>query len=125
MRGLSIAPFEGNHPCPSVVLSHPSESPEPSQLRLDASTPDRYTLRVATILDLPEVLPRLVRWTVDEYEHLAEQGLIPKQAELLRGLVIEKMPKSPLHRALAKRLYDLIDTMRASRTRWHFSAFLD
>jgi Uma2 family endonuclease len=60
-----------------------------------------------TILDLPEVRPRVVRWTVQEYESLAEQGLLPKQAELLRGLVIEKMPKFPLHRALSKRLYDL------------------
>ena len=49
-----------------------------------------------------------MRWSVEEYEQLAEQGVIPKNAELLRGLVIEKMPKSPLHRALSKRLHDLI-----------------
>src|SRR4051812_9371 len=63
---------------------------------------------MAKILDLPEVHDRVVRWSVEEYEQLAEQGIIPKQAELLRGLVIEKMAKSPLHRALSKRLYDLI-----------------
>jgi Uma2 family endonuclease len=62
---------------------------------------------MSTLLDLPEVHSRVVRWTVDEYEQLAEQGLIPRQAELFRGLIIEKMPKSPLHRSLSKRLYDL------------------
>lgn len=59
-----------------------------------------------TLHDLPEVPPAR-RFTVEEYEQLAEQGKIPRQAELLRGLIIKKMPKSPLHRALSKRLYDL------------------
>lgn len=63
---------------------------------------------MASLLAVPEVPERLMRWSVDEYEHLAEQGIIPRQAELLRGLVVQKMPKSPLHRKLSKRLYDLI-----------------
>ena len=63
---------------------------------------------MATLLDLTEVHPRVMRWSVEEYEQLANQGGIPKHAELLRGLIIEKFPKSPLHRALSKRLYELI-----------------
>jgi Uma2 family endonuclease len=63
---------------------------------------------MAPLLAVPEVSERLVRWSVEEYEQLAEQGALPRRAELLRGLIIEKMPKSPLHRALSKRLYDLI-----------------
>lgn len=62
---------------------------------------------MTTLLDLPEVQSRVVRWTVDEYEQLAELGVIPRQAELLRGIIVKKMPKSPLHCALSKRLYDL------------------
>jgi Uma2 family endonuclease len=34
-----------------------------------------------------------------------------RRTELIRGIVIEKVSKSPLHSALAKRLYDLISAM--------------
>jgi Uma2 family endonuclease len=49
---------------------------------------------------------RVVRWSVDEYERLVENGVLPKRAELIRGLIIERVPKTPLHCALAKWLYD-------------------
>lgn len=34
-----------------------------------------------------------------------------RRTELIRGIAIEKMSKSPLHSALAKRLYDLISRL--------------
>jgi Uma2 family endonuclease len=61
---------------------------------------------MSAILELPEVRERVLRWSVDEYEHLVEAGVIHKNAELLRGIVIERVSKSPLHRALAKWIYD-------------------
>ena len=58
------------------------------------------------ILDIPEVRKRVQRWSVEQYEHLVEQGELAKNNELIRGLIIEKMSKSPLHGSIAKRLYD-------------------
>ncbi len=58
------------------------------------------------ILDLPEVRARMSPLSVEAYETLAEMGAINKRAELIRGFVVNKMPKSPLHCKLAKRIYD-------------------
>ena len=59
------------------------------------------------IFDVPEMV---VRWSVEDYEQLyvplVEQGLLSKRVELIRGLLIKKMPKSPVHGYVAKRLYD-------------------
>jgi Uma2 family endonuclease len=60
------------------------------------------------ILELPEVRQRVSPLTVDEYHRLDEFNEHGRRTELIRGIVIEKMSKSPLHAALAKRLYDLI-----------------
>ena len=58
------------------------------------------------ILDIPEVRQRVHRLSVEQYERFVEQGAYGKQSELIRGLVIEKMSKSPLHGSISKRLYD-------------------
>ena len=55
---------------------------------------------MAAILDLPEVRARVTRWTVADYERLTELGAVSRRAELIRGLIVEKMPKSPLHEFL-------------------------
>jgi Uma2 family endonuclease len=60
---------------------------------------------------MPEVRQRLSRLSVEEYHRLGEFNGKGRRAELIRGLVIEKMSKSPLHSAMAKRLYDLIASM--------------
>lgn len=65
---------------------------------------------MSSILELPEARARAVRWSVEDYEQygewLADQGVLPKRAELIRGIIIEKMSKSPLHVDLFKGLYD-------------------
>ncbi len=65
---------------------------------------------MSSILELPEARARAVRWSVEDYEQfgemLAEHGVLPKRAELIRGIIIEKMPKSSLHVHLSKRIYD-------------------
>ena len=68
---------------------------------------------MAAILDLPEVRERVTRWSVEDYEHLTELGVLPRQAELLRGLIVEKMPKSPLHNFLTNRIAK--DLLRRAR----------
>src|SRR3990172_2591829 len=63
---------------------------------------------MSTILELPEVRQRVSPLTVEEYHRLDEFNERGRRTELIRGIVIEKMSKSPLHAAVAKRLYDLI-----------------
>jgi Uma2 family endonuclease len=66
---------------------------------------------MSVLLDMPEVRQRLSRLSVEEYRRLGEFNGRGRRTELIRGLVIEKMSKSPLHSAMAKRLYDLIASM--------------
>lgn len=46
----------------------------------------------------------MLRWSVADYERLAELGVVPRHAELIRGFIVEKMPKSPLHTFLTQRI---------------------
>ena len=58
------------------------------------------------ILKLPELRERVTQWTVSDYEKLVEQGLAPKHGELIRGIIIDKMSKPPLHADLCDWLRD-------------------
>ena len=57
---------------------------------------------------MAEVRQRVSRLTVEEYHRLDEFNQNGRRTELLRGIVIEKMSKTPLHCSIAKRLYDRI-----------------
>ncbi len=61
---------------------------------------------MSAILELPELRERVARWSVDEYETLVNQGLAPKRGELIHGIIIDKMSKSPLHVDLSRWIYD-------------------
>ncbi|SPE55452.1 conserved hypothetical protein [Verrucomicrobia bacterium] len=63
---------------------------------------------MSAILEIPEVRQRVSRLSVQEYHRLDEFNENGLRTELVRGIVIEKMPKSPLHSSLSKRLYDRI-----------------
>ena len=58
------------------------------------------------ILEIPEMRDRVQRWSTKDYERLVEEGAFGKNHELIRGLVIKKMSKSPLDLSISKRLYD-------------------
>lgn len=60
------------------------------------------------ILDLAEVRERVSTLTVEEYHRLDEFNERGRRTELIRGIAIEKMSKSPLHATIAKRLYDFL-----------------
>src|SRR5580658_2730361 len=47
--------------------------------------------------------------SVAAYHALGELGLIPEKTELLYGFVYTKMPKSPLHCSLVRRLRQLLE----------------
>src|SRR6266568_4221316 len=63
---------------------------------------------MSTILEIPEVRQRVSRLSVEEYHRLDEFNENGRRTELIRGIAIEKMSKSPLHRSIGKRLYDSI-----------------
>src|SRR5207237_1872964 len=63
---------------------------------------------MSAILEIPEVRQRVSRLSVQEYHRLGEFNENGRRTELIRGFVIEKMSKSPLHRTIASLLYDLI-----------------
>ncbi|PWU14103.1 MAG: hypothetical protein C5B50_17920 [Verrucomicrobia bacterium] len=66
---------------------------------------------MSAILEIPEVRKRVSPLTPEEYHRLDEFNEHGRRTELIRGIVIEKMSKSPLHSYLAKRLYDIITAL--------------
>jgi Uma2 family endonuclease len=58
------------------------------------------------ILEIPEVRQRVSPLSVEDYHRLGEFNEHGRRTELIRGIVIEKMSKSPLHRLIASLLYD-------------------
>ncbi|MEA3208971.1 MAG: hypothetical protein QOE70_2028 [Chthoniobacter sp.] len=63
---------------------------------------------MTAILEIPEVRHRVSPLSVAEYHQLGEFNENGRRTELIRGIVIEKMFKSPLHRSIASRLFKLI-----------------
>ncbi len=61
-----------------------------------------------SILEIPEVRQRVSTLTVEEYHQLGEFNENGRRTELIRGIVIEKMSKSPLHRTLVTLLYRIL-----------------
>ncbi|MEY2427651.1 MAG: hypothetical protein QOJ40_536 [Verrucomicrobiota bacterium] len=59
----------------------------------------------AEILEIPEVRRRVSPLSVEEYHGLSEFNENGRRTELIRGILIEKMSKSPQHRILGSRLY--------------------
>ena len=66
---------------------------------------------MSAILELPEVRQRVSPLSVEEYHRLGEFNGHGKRTELIRGIVIERMSKSPLHFSLAKWLYGTLALM--------------
>lgn len=63
---------------------------------------------MSAILEIPEVRQRVSPLSVEEYHRLSEYNERGRRTELFRGIVIEKMSKSPLHRLIVSSLYDRI-----------------
>ncbi len=66
---------------------------------------------MSAILEIPEVRQRISPLSVDEYHRLDEFNKHGRRTELIRGVVIGKMSKSPLHCFIAKLLYDTISRL--------------
>lgn len=59
-------------------------------------------------IEVPNLNERVYRVTVDSYHHLTDIGLVKKRTELIRGVIVNKMSKSPLHSSLLRRLARLL-----------------
>jgi Uma2 family endonuclease len=57
-------------------------------------------------LDLPEVREQILRISVEEYHRQPESP----RTELLRGLVLRKTPKSPLHCFVVEKLREILES---------------
>jgi Uma2 family endonuclease len=60
------------------------------------------------MLEIPEVRASVSPIAVEQYHQFPELNENGRRTELVRGVVIEKMPKSPLHAGIAKILYDAL-----------------
>lgn len=58
------------------------------------------------MLEIPEVRARISPVAVAQYHQFPEFNEHGRRTELIHGIVIEKMPKSPLLASIAKLLYD-------------------
>jgi Uma2 family endonuclease len=68
-------------------------------------------MSVSSILDRPSVRQAALPITVEQYHRLSEQAIICEQTELLRGVIIEQMTKSPLHTYIVQFLVKWLDSV--------------
>ena len=76
---------------------------------MTATNTTGLTTPASVFLASPEIRERLHRLSLDDYHRLGEQGIIGERTELIRGVVIDKMSKSPLHAWLTSMLYTWLD----------------
>jgi Uma2 family endonuclease len=59
---------------------------------------------VISILENASIRRQVAPLSVETYHALGGMGSLPENVELLRGMLVEKMSKSPLHSAVCQRL---------------------
>ncbi|MEX2171460.1 MAG: Uma2 family endonuclease [Pirellulales bacterium] len=72
---------------------------------------------MASVLDNPAVRQAALPITVEQYHELGRTGIIPANTELVRGVILGKMIKSPEHSWLVQYLVDWLRS--ALPTGWH------
>jgi Uma2 family endonuclease len=66
---------------------------------------------MSSILDKPSVRDAALPITVAQYHRLSEEAIISERTELLRGVIIEQMTKSPLHTYVVRRLVTWLESV--------------
>jgi Uma2 family endonuclease len=64
---------------------------------------------MTAVLDVPEIRERVSPLSVAEYHQLGEFNENGRRTELIRGIIIQKMSKSPLHRFIADQLRRILE----------------
>ena len=59
---------------------------------------------LAPALDQPSIRARMHPISVETYHCFGETGRVGERTELIRGVIIDQMPKSPLHSSIVQRL---------------------
>ena len=80
---------------------------EPPEVHAARWMPDaaHADARLTALLELPGMRARVSRLSVEACEAMVEKGLVDERTELIRGLLLKKMSKSPLHSTLVKRIF--------------------
>lgn len=65
---------------------------------------------MASVLDNPAVRQAALPISVEQYHELGRAGIIPEKTELVRGVILGKMIKSPEHSWLVQYLADWLRT---------------
>ena len=65
-------------------------------------------LPVTALLESPAIRQQVHLMSIDEYHRAGLTGVFSDDVELLRGIVVTKMPKSPLHELVADQLMDIL-----------------
>ena len=76
-----------------------------------------FSAHMTAVLDVPQIRDRLLRASVADYHRYTEG----QPTELLRGIVIEKMSRSPLHIFIAQKLHNIL----AGQIAPEFAVFLE
>ena len=63
---------------------------------------------MTALLELSEVRERVHLVSVADYHRLGQLGMISEDVELLRGIIVDKMSKSPLHEFVSQKLLKLL-----------------
>ena len=72
---------------------------------------------MSSVLGPPEAIQRFsIRLNVDQYHQLCDAGIVTERTELLSGIVVEKMGKSPLHTWTVAFLSDWLRNLLPSNT---------
>ena len=65
---------------------------------------------MTALLELPGFRERVHPMAVETYHRLGQMGVFCEKVELLRGIVVTKMSKSPLHELVCQKLMKLLLT---------------
>jgi len=57
-----------------------------------------------SILEKPAIRKRVPAISIEGYHELFRLGFIPEKTELIEGVVVEKMPKDPIHAGLVQKI---------------------
>src|SRR5690349_13584915 len=63
---------------------------------------------MTALLEVPQIRDRVSPLSVAEYHQLGEFNENGRRTELIRGIVIEKMSKSPLHRFIVEQVRHIL-----------------
>src|ERR1700679_3037006 len=65
--------------------------------------------QMTAVLNVPEIRERVSPLSVAEYHQLGEFNENGRRTELIRGIILEKMSKSPLHRFIVDQLRRILE----------------